>query len=57
MGLVQLVQGDVLVVHGGEKKAYTLQENAPVFNKDTFVTGKRPGYICSIAIDTNCPGC
>jgi len=38
VGNVQMVQGDVVVVHKGESSAYKLTENAPIFNGDLLVS-------------------
>lgn len=40
VGNVQMVQGDVVVVHKGESSAFKLTENAPIFNGDLLVSMK-----------------
>ena len=41
IGNVQMVQGDVYVVHKGSSSAYLLKENLPLFVADTLVSGER----------------
>jgi hypothetical protein len=40
IGTVKSLKGRMLVVHRGEKSAYTIQKNDPLFSLDTLVTEK-----------------
>ena len=41
IGHIQKIQGKVYVIHNGEKVAYVLKKNPPLFTGDTLITEKR----------------
>lgn len=41
IGKVNEAQGTVLVIHQGQKSAYRLKKDFPIFTNDTVITGKR----------------
>lgn len=48
IGNVQMVQGDVYVVHKGQPSAYKLKKDNPLFTEDTLVTSERARLSASL---------
>jgi FecR-like protein len=41
VGRVQLVQGDVIIIHAGEREGFRAKKNLSIFKKDTLITLKK----------------